>query len=100
MSANTFRENLRGIVVAVATVAMIVSPIFRYSPVKSTVDVEATVEGFTFNPNRSGGTSRYTYILRLDNGDVIVASDYLSKPHIKGSRVKIDNSAPKKEDES
>jgi hypothetical protein len=83
-------ETLRGIVVAIGIFAMVVAPIFRHSPVKAIADVEATVEGFTLSTGRSGIGSRYTYILRLDNGNVIVASDYLSKPHIKGSRVKIE----------
>jgi len=90
LGAHSFRDDLRGIVIVAVIFAMVVSPIFLHGPVKSVVEVEATVEGFTLGASRNGQGSRYTYILRLEDGRTILASDYLSKPHIKGSRVTIE----------
>jgi hypothetical protein len=85
------KHDLPGMALMTVVVALIVSRMFYASrPVKSIVEVEATVEGISLAPSRVGTSSRYSYTLRLEDGTVIIASDYLSRPHIKGSRVTIE----------
>lgn len=61
-----------------------------HNPVVSVVGLEATVEGARFGESRVGTSGSYTYSLRLDDGRTVFASDYPSRPHLKGTRVTIE----------
>ena len=90
MKTNRFLENLRGIIIAAMVFAMTVAPVFLHSPVRSVSKVEATVEAIMVRGSRVGTSSQYTYLLRLENGATVMASDYLSRPHLKGTSVTLE----------
>jgi hypothetical protein len=91
MSSYRLRDDLLGIVIMAAIFALIAGAIlYRSSPVKSVVGLEATIEGVRLETSHVGTSSSYSYTLRLENCVVVIVSDYLYRPHLQGTRVKIE----------
>lgn len=61
-----------------------------HNPAISVVEHQAMVAGISPNEDKTGRSGSYRYFLRLDDGRAVLASDYLLRPHLIGSRVTVE----------
>lgn len=77
--------------IAVALAAATLGGIYlMHNPVVSVVEHQAVVTGISAKEDKTGLSGSYQYFLRLDDGRAVLASDYLRRPHLVGSRVTVE----------